>query len=679
MQRFRARLSAPLGLACACCFSSSVLADPHTHEHEHEHADTEVIVITHSPLEHDPDELAIPVDRLDRAELLEQLGSTLGDTLSRRPGIATTGFAAGASRPVIRGQDAFRTEVVEGGLATQDVSRLSPDHGIPINPLAVDFIEVVRGPATLRYGGGASAGVVNAVTNTVPREPVEGTLQGELYGAYGSNAAAVDLAGEVEVGLGERTALHVDGLSRDAGDYDVPGDGGQPGTAYDAAAVAIGASHFFDAGRIGVAWSHYDNEYGIPEDEAVQIDMRSNRVRLEGDLEEPLQGIRELRLRGAYTDYEHDEIAEGEVGQTFDNDELELRLEALHDPWVDFVGAVGVHVKYRDFEAGGEAAEFLAPAETDSVAFYLFEERQLADHVALELGFRAETTRVDGAPRDAARRQESFVPISGSVAVVADPFPDWVVGVRGAVTQRAPSDVELFARGPHEATGTFELGDADLDEETGYTAELRVEGRVGPVELHVSPYFTYYTGYVFGRLTGVTVDEDGDPAGDELDELLYEARDTRFAGFELSFESDLFELGDCGGVGLDGQLDYVRAMFDGGDAVDGDEDLPRITPLRWGAGVFWEWERLRARVGFLRVEAQDDLAAGEARTDDYTLVDASLTWQIVRPGEDGNLGLEAFAIGRNLANEGARNHLAFNKDEVQLPGLDIRTGLRATF
>ena len=126
---------------------------PHAHEHPHrKHKAGEVIVVTASPLEHESDELATSVAKLDRRDSIEDAGTTLGETVSRLPGVTTTGFATGASRPGIRGQDAFRTGVVEDGLGTGDVSSLSPDHGVPINPLLAKSIEVGRGPATLRYG-----------------------------------------------------------------------------------------------------------------------------------------------------------------------------------------------------------------------------------------------------------------------------------------------------------------------------------------------------------------------------------------------------------------------------------------------------------------------------------------------------------------------------------------------
>ena len=140
----------------------------HAHEHAHgeEHGPVETIIVTATPLPHQRDELATPVSRLNREKIIRNLRSTLGETVGNLPGVTSTGFTAGASRPVIRGQDAFRTEVLEPARSTQDVSRLSPDHAIPVSPLAAQAIEVVRGPGVLRYGGGASAGSAASAART---------------------------------------------------------------------------------------------------------------------------------------------------------------------------------------------------------------------------------------------------------------------------------------------------------------------------------------------------------------------------------------------------------------------------------------------------------------------------------------------------------------------------------
>jgi iron complex outermembrane receptor protein len=84
-------------------------------------------------------------------EMLRTPADTLGQALENKPGLATTSFAPGASRPVIRGLTGFRVSTQENGLGTGDVASLSDDHGVPIDPMAAGQVEVVRGPP-LRHG-----------------------------------------------------------------------------------------------------------------------------------------------------------------------------------------------------------------------------------------------------------------------------------------------------------------------------------------------------------------------------------------------------------------------------------------------------------------------------------------------------------------------------------------------
>ena len=651
-------------------------APSHEHAHEHEHGDNhephETIVITATPLEHARDELATPVDRLDREQIVEALRSTLGETVGTLPGITNSGFTAGASRPVIRGQDAYRTEVLESGLSTQDVSRLSPDHAVPVSPIAVHAIEVIRGPAVLRYGGGAAAGVVNAITNRVPHKPIEESFRGELLGVYQYNGDGGDFGGEFEGGVGD-FAWHLDGLYRKSDDY-VTGAGlPQNGTDAETWSVTAGGARLFEQGRLGFAYTRYESDYGIPGAEPIQIDLRTNRYRFEGDWSEPHASLREIKLRGVYSSYTHDEVAAGIAGQTFDNDEFDGRLELLHEPLLGFIGAVGFHGRHQDLIASGEAVEFLAPSDTAMFAGYVFEERALSESVDVELGLRFEGTWVEGTPIDGIRRKRSFAPISGSAALIAHPGP-LSVGVTGSASQRAPSQVELYARGPHEATGTFEIGNPNLDEETSYTGELRVAGDFERASFELSGFATYYGRYLFGQLTGLKVDGDGlpDPAGD-FDQLFYVDRDAVFAGGEISFSVELVDLFE-GTLGTDWQLDYVRAQFTDGI---GNANVPRIPPMRWGGGLFYRHERADARFGFLRHQAQWDPAANELATRSFTMLDLSLLYRL--PYLEDRVAMQLTFTARNLLDEVARNAVSFTKDEVLLPGRSYRVGVRGSF
>ncbi len=675
-----ARLPHCLILTCCCSLSLAVsagAADDAHHDDDDPVHEAERIVITGTPIEHDRDELAVPVDRLDRDEVLDKLGATLGETLRREPGIATSGFSGGASRPVIRGQDAFRTEVLEEGLPTQDVSRESQDHAIPVNPLAFDRIEIVRGPATLRYGGNASAGAINMISQRVPDRVPDQPATGSVYGAIDTVQERRDIAAALSGGIGD-FAWHIDGMLRDTKDYEIPTGGRQRGTFSDSFSVSAGGSYFIgEEGRIGAAYTRAENEYGIPDDvEDVRIDMKSDRARFEADWFSPIQGISEVRVRGIYSDYRHDEIADGEVGQTYDNEQFDGRLEVLHDPIFGFVGAVGLVGQHRDFEALGEAVEFLAPTNTTTVAGYLFEERELLPGLVGEFGLRLEGTSVEGTPEGVMfERTRSFFPVSGSIGLVNEPCEGFTIGALGAVSQRAPSGVELFARGPHEATSTFERGNPNLDEETSYTGELRFTWEAERFRAEAAGFVTYYDDYIFGALTGATFDEDGMPVApgpDALDELIYGSRNALFLGFEAQAEVDVYyALG--GAFGIDGQVDYVRGRFTNGV----DSDIPRITPIRWGGGLFFERDCFRTRVGFLRTEAQSNVAMFETPTASFTFLNASAGIRLTPFGD--RVPIELTVVGENLTDDDGRNHVSFNAQNLILRGRNVRLGVRVGF
>lgn len=666
-------LSILIGFACPAAAQVLPVGDPGAssardahHPHGHDEHDVERVVVTGIPLVHDRDELAIPVDRLNREEVLDGLGATLGETLSTKPGIATTGFTAGASRPVIRGQDAFRTEVTEDGLPTQDVSRESPDHAVPVNPLAAQRIEVVRGPATLRYGGGATAGVVNAITHRIPDELPGMAIAGAVFGALDSVSDRRDLSVVLDGGVGP-VAWHVDGLVRRADDYEIPTGGYQNGTFVDAFSVAAGASWFIgESGRIGASYSRFQSDYGIPEeDEDAEIDMYANRVQFEGDWFTPVSGVREVRLRGAYTDYSHDEVVAGLTGQTYENNQFDGRLELLHHELSGFHGAIGFTGRVRDFEARGEAEEFLAPSHTTQVAGYLFEERELLHGLVVEFGARVEGNRVRGTPFLATSEQtRNFLPVSGSVGFVLEPRTELTLGIVGAVSQRAPAETELFARGPHEATGTFEIGDPNLDEETAYTGEIRIGFENDRVRIAAAGFLTYYDDYIFGDLTGVTIGG--------FEERLFVTRNALFAGTEVEFDFDLFEA--LGGVfGLDAQMDYVRARFTSGM----DRNVSRIPPIRWGVNLFYRGDWVRARFGFLRTQAQDSVSEDETPTAGFTFLNATFTLDL--SPLFARVPVEFVLQGTNLLDQNARNVVSFKADEVLLPGRNIRGAVRMRF
>jgi iron complex outermembrane receptor protein len=337
----RARIS--LLLVCLLPGPTRAAEPPHDGEAHEE------IVVTASPIPKSSDELAVPVNQLDRDHLVSHLGSTLGETLRNEPGITTSGFAPGASRPVVRGQDAFRVRILDNGLGTSDVSAISGDHGVPINPLSARRVEVLRGPATLRYGGGAIAGAVNVLTDRVPRQPVGAPLSGEAFAGYGSVADEGDFSGLLRGDAGP-LSWHLDGMLRQSDDYGLPGTSAvQDNTDTGVWSAAGGAAFSGELGRIGFGAQRFENDYGISEPEmpaeAPSIELESQSFDAEADLLLDLGPLEGLRFRGRYTDYQHDEVVQSDAVSKFRADTWEGRLEGLHDAFFGAAGAVGFHFR----------------------------------------------------------------------------------------------------------------------------------------------------------------------------------------------------------------------------------------------------------------------------------------------------------------------------------------------
>lgn len=651
-------------------------------------------VVTVSPLERTSDALAAPVTVLDRAEIASSGAATLGELLKHKPGISETSFAPGASRPIIRGLDNFRVRVQENGIGSQDVSAVSEDHAIPIDPFSARRVEVIRGPATLRYGGEAIGGVVSVLNDRIPAFAPEGGFSAEAFSSVETVSEGVDVGAISDFAIG-RFAGHFDAFARKRDDYDTP-KGGQENTHVEANGAAGGGSVLFDNGFLGASLSMYESAYGIPGGEAAEegvfIDLRQIKVNAAGEATDLGSFIETVRGRIGYSDYTHDEVIgdTGEIGATFDNEEVEGRAEFVHAPLGGVIeGALGFQAAHRDLSARGEASELISPASANRFAVFLFEEVRLVDGATLQLGGRVEHVSLEGFGVEAtdftppggteiddlgSDRDLDFTPVSASAALIVDVADASTVGLAVQYAERAPSLLELFSKGPHEATETFEIGDPTLGLEKALSVELTAKKLAGPFRFEAAAFHTMFKDFIFKRLTGNSCGEEFDTcvAGDaeELTQVAFDAGDATFTGAELGAEWDAFAIG-AGVLGFDGRFDLVRARFDDGG------NAPRIPPMRFGGGVYYKQGGFFSRIGVLHASAQDDVAENEEPTDGYTDLNAKVSYTIATsPGEPG---FEIGVIGSNLLDEEIRNHASFKKEDVLLPGASARIYGRVSF
>lgn len=636
--------------------------------------DKNTIIVTAAPYAVQSDEVPTIVTHVDREQILKAGGSSITDALAQEPGISGTTFASGASRPIIRGMDATRVRILENGSSSADVSDIGPDHGIPVDPFSAQSIEVVRGAGTLRYGSQAIGGVVNVLNNRVPMALPKETLSGEAVGSFGTVSNVGEGGALVDAKLGQ-VALHADGFYRDAGNYDTP-LGTQQNSFFRGHGASIGSSYFFggdDASHIGVSVSQYNSKYGIPSD-TTYIDMRQTKVMTRDVFAVNAGPLKSVNLDASYADYTHDEKEpDGTIDTTFRNKEFDGHLEFLFNPLGPVRNsALGFEVQNRKFSAIGQDSSYLFPTTTQSEAAYLFTEVPLTDILHVQASGRVEHVRVEGTPASNVFTSREYTPVSGAIGALLDVGSHVKLGLTGSSTGRAPAITELFARGGHDGPNTFETGDPTLKIERANSIEATLRYDMDRFHFDGSLYSTWFNNYIYGDLTGRTCSDDGTCAvggSGDLSELNYRQQGAHFRGAEGKASYDLLR-GHDSALQLTALADYTRATLDNGGNV------PRIPPYRLGGGVNWTSRVFDAAVQFTHAGRQDKFGAFDTATPGYNTLGANIAWRPFKAYP----GIEFAVVGQNLTDEVQRNAAALNRDQVVLPGRNVRFVVKvATF
>ncbi|KKW68923.1 TonB-dependent receptor [Lampropedia cohaerens] len=635
----------------------------------------------------------VPVEYLDSEALRQRSAATLGETLEGLPGVRNNNYGAGAGRPVIRGADGARVRILSDGSEVQDASTSSPDHAVGVEPALATDIEILRGPATLLYGGGITGGVVNVrdgrVPTAVPERGYESSIELRRDTGADEGSGLFSLTG----GHGP-FALHVEGLKRSAGEY-------RAGSGWSASRVpgsdnhtwygSVGGSFIHERGYLGLAYSRLRSKYGLPghsheyEDchlhgdalhcgghghgghdhdhdhgdgeHIALVDMDTERWDLRGELRDPVPGVARARLRVGLTDYRHDEIDHGAIGTTFKNRAHDARLDLEHQRIAigagSLRGIIGVQHTRREFSATGSEA-YVEPTDTRNRALFALEEYSVGNW-RFELGGRYEW---QSAQLNGTHRYGTVKHHMGSLSAGANwAFtPGYAVAVSLSRSQRAPTAEELFSDGIHLASNTWERGNPELRAERSHNLDVTLRKTAGATRFALSAFYNRIDNYIYAS----TVDRYED-----FRLIDYRQRDATFKGLEARLDQ---QLGSQWQVGMFG--DAVRARFSGGGNV------PRVPSHRLGVDASWRLAGWRVGGEWYRSFAQNRIADYETRTGAYDMLNLHVQWQ-------GALGAQQhytlFARLNNALDKLAFNHSSFVKQASPLRGRTLQVGARLDF
>lgn len=650
-------------------------------------------------------------DHVVDQKALSERATTIGDALADELGVYSNQYGSGSSRPVIRGQDGPRVKVLQHASETADVSTLSPDHAVTVDPILAKQVEVIRGPSTLLYGAGTVGGLVNVTDQKIPTQMPEDGLEGTVGLRYNSGSDEKLASAGVTAGIGENFALRVEGSKRKANDYIAPDyfhehddelekERRVGNTFAEGQTVNIGGSWIHDRGFVGLSYSNRQDQYGLPghsheyhgcvlhgdhfhgcptpdpdapaheEHGGPWVDLKSERYEVRTELEQPFAGVEKLRAHASITDYEHNELEENEVISNFKSKGYDGRLELVHVPVAGWEGVIGTQISQQKInlsasehdhhEDGDEDDEehhvhgsgvVMPDTKTNKFSLFALEHKQLGD-VHVELGARVDHQKVKV---DSDQKDYSGIGVSASAAANWEFAPNYKLSVVGSHQQRLPLAQELYADGLHFATNTYELGNPDLDKETSNNLELGLHYEGDKLDYHVHVYHNWFDDYIYGE----TVAQKGNLRG-----VQYTQDKARFYGTEAQAGyqiNDMYKLSVFG--------DYVRGKIEG-------ENAPRVPAGRLGTKVEADfaddWSGLAE---YYHVFNQDKIASYEDETQGYNMVNVGLSY--ANSLADNN-AYRVYFKANNLLDDQVYSHTSFLSNIPQV-GRNFTVGVQYDF
>ncbi|MDG5766572.1 TonB-dependent receptor [Balneolales bacterium ANBcel1] len=615
-----------------------------------------------------------PSQSYSSADIQQRNTSSLGALIDGEAGVAMRSFGIAPARPVIRGMDGERIQVLQNGMKMGDISATAHDHAVSLDPQSIEQLDVIRGPASLIYGSSAMGGIVNAHSNDIPSGWTAGS-SGYVGSEGQSGMASLSGAGRYTYGT-DSWAVSVRGSTRNTGDMKTP-SGTIPGTDLRALHFATGAAYRGADTHAGASVQFVDQRYGVPEDpfdpdEEVELFMQ--RYAAQGTVARVLRHDfwEGAEFRASYNHYIHEEIereydSEGgydedlELSVDQDYAQAELLLQHGSRGILDN-GTVGASLEYYRMKVGGDEA--LTPdARGVTVAGYVVEELALSSNWRLQAGVRLEWNRTESRPNPdfpdagSTRNQGIWAGAVGVHGSVSDPLR---VGFQLSRAHRAPSVEELFSDAIHLGAGAYEIGDPSLDNEIGYGADFFIDYETPARRIHLALYANRITNYITRVPTGENEPVRGLPI------LQYRGSDADMIGGELVVKQELTRRWS-----LTGQGDYIRAT----ERNDSRQPLPLMPPLRLKGATEYDTGSWWGRLQVQHVFAQNRVAPAEETTGGYTLTEIAGGVRL------GTHNLHQFTVTvENLFDVTWRDHLSrVDQRDIPMMGRNARVSYRYYF
>ncbi len=646
---------------------------------------SEGVVVSASPYAQPADEQYQPAESMSREQLHNNPGASFAQEIADMPGVSVRYNGAAPARPMVRGLSDNEVLVLQDGLRTGDVSTYDPAHAVPILPLSIAQIDVVRGPASIMFGPNAIGGLINIITNTIPTastKPFTGTVSlagntvSDLYSGYfdgvyssGGSAFSVSAGGSHAQDTRIPEGSYFDGIRN----FELSR---MPQSFASSQQEGAGYSYQGGFGMIGVGYRHFEMTYGIPgtppnSDWLIDppttslIEQKKNLVEVRGlwAVQGPL--VRQVRLNADFVDYDHSEYptAQDSTGVSnpqanfFHKQTFNATLQLMHEQFGALRGTIGLWSEIDNLKIEGDQP--LGPNSiTTGLAGYIYEEYLLNADTRFQGAIRYDYNNIRTQPYPASQDpvfqtldvSRSHNELTASLGAVKELSSDMSASLSLARSFRAPTVQELFAQGADAASNTYSIGNPGLAPETAFGIDASLKGHFTSMSFELTPYVNFISNYIYAYLRGDTIEN--------LPVRQFSATDARLFGFEATATVEPVE-----NVALEASASYVNAQD-----TKNNEPLPFIPPLHGFLKVTYQDNAYSGTMEWRLAASQTRLGQGDTYTAGYGVVDLGFGIRLASAGLVHNIGVYC----DNLLNQVYRDNLSVIKDFIPMPGRGFR-------
>lgn len=610
-------------------------------------------------------------------------------TLREIPGVYGAEFGQGIVKPFIRGLGFSRVVTVFQGNKLEN-QQWGADHGLGVNDLGVERVDVIKGPASVLYGSGALGGVLLVKDDETYLK--SNTITGNFGTSFNSISNGYRTFGSVGKKYENDFYFAADFAYENHADYK-DGDGRIIGNSrFNTNTIRLHAGLDKENFQNKVSFTYHDQSLGIIEEDEMEETLATSRNdrSMQLPFQEVVDYLFSYKQNTQHDNYEtflhlsHHINERKEIEDAFD--EVDLGFRQQHTFYNGRISLTNTAIKHSFGIQGSflnnknmqSAQEFLVPDANffETGAYYLgeYEVNNYFLQAALRYDYRNVTGDAssqqlidDGfmLPGDPENRKlnTDFGGLTGSFGV-SKTIKKHKIKANVSTGFRGPDLAELFSNGPHPGTTRFEIGNASFDREQSYQADINYEFKSRKFSAAVSVFGSLINNYIFFSSTGEIEPETG------LNTWDYRQVDARLYGGEFNlqyrpFEDKEFKLNFSGAV--------VR-----GDNLDFNEPLTFIPPDNLNFGIDWMPFTTATTIfgGVRLVGEQDRPGFNEELTEAYTLVNLGISHHF----ELGRNQLQVSLIGNNLFNETFVDHMSLLRaNQITSPGRNISLNLRYLF